>query len=424
MEFQRVKGMDEYYPDDYAVYKAIADTLEMNAVKFGFRQVSIPAIESIGLLTAKSGEEVKQQIFVLEKKGNEELGLRFDLTVPMTRMFVLKQREMAKPVKWFSIAPMWRYESPQKGRQREFTQLSVELFGSDKAEADAVCLNLLISCMESFGLTSKDITIKINNRKLLEGLLLEVVTENKMPAVVHVIDKVKKLSTLEFEQELEKAGVPGEKIDAVKKITQLQATGKPTDWLDSLQKSIKVNELAAHGIKELKDTLLLVNQDYITLDISIARGLAYYTGNVYECFDREAKYRSLAGGGRYDTLVELFGGEATAATGFAIGFATLSLLLADKGKLPTSVTGPDYYIAPIGEKMLSKAMEVASTLRKKYSVDIDLMRRGLTKQFDYANAIKAKNIVIVGEKDLAEGQVTVRELATGKEQKVPLNKLL
>lgn len=423
MEFQRVKGMDEYYPDDYAVYKAIADTLEMNAVKFGFRQVSMPAIESIGLLTAKSGEEVKQQIFVLEKKGNEEPGLRFDLTVPMTRMFVAKQREMAKPVKWFSIAPMWRYEAPQKGRQREFTQLSVELFGSDKAEADAACLNLLISCMESFGLTSKDITIKINNRKLLEGLLLEVVTENKIAAVVHVIDKVKKLSPLEFEQELEKAGVPGEKIDAVKKITQLQATGKPTDWLDSLQKSIKVNELAAHGIKELKETLSLVNQDYITLDISIARGLAYYTGNVYECFDREAKYRSLAGGGRYDNLVELFGGEATAATGFAIGFATLSLLLADKGKLPTPATGPDYYIAPIGEKMLGKAMEIATSLRKKYSVDIDLMRRGLTKQFDYANTIKAKKIVIVGEKDLAEGQVTVRELSTGKEQKIPLNKL-
>ena len=419
MQYQRIKGAEDFYPAELAVEKAIGDNLRAQSKRFGFQEVNMPAIETIKLLTAKSGEQVKEQIFVLEKRGAEELGLRFDLTVPITRMFVSKQKELQKPVKWFAVAPMWRYEAPQAGRLREFTQLSVECFGSDKPEADATCINIIIACMESFGLTSKDIKIKINNKKLLEGLLLELISKDKLEDVVRIIDKSAKISEIEFMQELKKIGVSEQKIEVIKKIIKIQG---PPSCLANIRE-LNPKELALQGLEELENTLKFVNKEYVVVDLSIARGLAYYTGNVYECFDREGKYRALAGGGRYDQLVELFGGEATPATGFAIGTATLTLLLKDKGLLPKTSISPDYYVAPVDEKVIPKAMEIASKLRQKFSVDIDLMRRKLAKQFEYANSVGAKKIVIVGEKDLAEGKVTVRELATGKEEKISVDKI-
>lgn len=416
--YQKIKGAEDNYPKEQAIQKAIAGKLSEQAQKYGFQEVSTPAIETIKLLTAKSGEEVKQQIFVLEKRGAEELGLRFDLTVPMTRMFVTKQKELPKPVKWYQTAPMWRYEAPQAGRLREFTQLSAELFGSDKPEADAQCINLIISCMESFGLNSKDVKIKINNRKILEGLLLEIIDKEKLTDVTRIIDKSNKISEIEFIQELKKIGIDAQKAEIIKKITKIQG---PPIVLNKINE-LKPNELAKKGLEELQKTLELVKKEYIVVDLSIARGLAYYTGNVYECFDVEGKYRALAGGGRYDELVQLFGGEPTPATGFAIGTATLTLLLTDKNLLPQIDYLLDYFVAPINEKVMQKAQEIAENLRQKYRVDIDLMQRKLTKQIEYAATV-ARKIIIVGEKDLAEAQVTIRDLNTGKEEKVSLNKL-
>jgi len=419
MTYQTVKGMEDFYAQEEAIQESIRKILAQTAQKYGFQQVTTPAMETIKLLTAKSGEEVRQQIFTLEQKGNEELGLRFDLTVPMTRMFVTKQRELQKPVKWYQIGPMWRYEAPQKGRLREFTQLSAELFGSDKPEADATCINMIISCMEAFGLTNKDIKIKINNRKLLEGLLQEITSKEKIDDVVRIIDKSKKISEIDFVQELKKLGLTEQKIEIVKKIIKIQGTPECLDQIKDLQP----NSWALEGLKELQETLQYVKKDYIIVDLSIARGLAYYTGNVYECFDREGKYRALAGGGRYNQLVELFGGETTPATGFAIGTATLTLILTDKKLLPKTTIGPEYYIAPVNQNVYQQAQEIAERLRLKTTVDIDLMQRKLAKQLEYADSIKAKKIMIIGEKDLTEKQVTIRELATGKEYKVFLNEL-
>jgi histidyl-tRNA synthetase len=421
MQFQRIKGAEDFYPPEQAIREAIYKKLDEQSRKFGFQRVDMPAIETVKLLTAKSGEEVKQQIFILEQRGSEELGLRFDLTVPMTRMFVAKQKELQKPVKWFSINKMWRYEAPQAGRQREFSQLSAELFGSDKPEADAQCINLIISCLNSLGLTDKDFSIRINNRKLLEGLLLEVISQEQLADVVRIVDKSPKIGEIEFAQELKKLGLDLQKIEVIKKITKCQG---PPSILATIKKELKPNALAMEGLTELENTLSFVDKKYIVVNLSIARGLAYYTGNVYECFDKEGKYRSLAGGGRYDQLVQLLGGEPTPATGFAIGMETLRLLLEDKGKLPKIDISPEYYVAPVNEEVLSKAVEIAQKLREKCTVDVDLMRRKLAKQFEYANSIGAKKIVIVGEKDLKEGRVTVRELATGKEEKVPVEKIL
>lgn len=420
MAFQRVKGTEDYYPDEQGRRLAIYTLLREQAAAYGFQPVDTPAIETIDLLTAKSGEEIKEQLFTIEKRSTEALALRFDLTVPLTRMFIQKQKELPKPVKWYALDRMWRYEAPQQGRQREFYQLSIELFGSENPEADATCINLMISCMQALGLTTEDIAIKLNNRKLLEGLLLEVCSREQLPTVVRIIDKAAKISEVQFTEELTGAGIDRQKIEVIKKITKCQGDAS---IIDAIKQELKPNALATEGIQELEAVLKLVNPDFIVVDLSIARGLEYYTGNVYECFDKQGKYRSLAGGGRYDQLVELLGGQATPATGFAIGLETLYLLLDDKNKLPDAKTGPEYYVAPVTEKVLPQALKISEKLRQKTTADIDLMRRGLSKQFDYANSIGAQKVVIVGEKDLAEQQVTIKDLATGKEEKRALDKI-
>jgi len=191
--YQNVKGTVDFYPEDKYIKEAVFTKLRDTAVRFNFNEIETPSFETLELLTAKSGEEIKTQIFTLEKRSTEQLGLRFDLTIPTTRLFIQKQKELPKPVKWFYIDRMWRYEKPQKGRLREFYQYGVEMYGSDKPEADAEVIALAIESLKNLGLTQKDIIVKINNRKLLEGLLLEIIPKEKMEAAKMLKTTVEKL---------------------------------------------------------------------------------------------------------------------------------------------------------------------------------------------------------------------------------------
>jgi histidyl-tRNA synthetase len=405
-------------PNLYTVVLVVKDsegqTIEVESTKFGFREIETPAIETTSLLCEKEGNEIKQQIFTLEKKGKEEFGLRFDMTVPSARMFIAKQKELAKPVKWFYITRMWRYEQPQKGRLREFYQFGIECFGSDKADADAEVIRVAIDALLAFGLKKGDFFVRVNNRNLLQGLIEKLGVGN-INEVITIIDKVSKLSENEFIAELEKAKLTQKQITEIDKIIK-------TKDLKSLK---NLNEAAQQGLKQLQEVIGLLEdrKDFIRIDLSTARGLAYYTGTVFEIFDKDMKYRAICGGGRYDNMISQFGGEKTPATGFGMGFATLQLLLEEKMLLPSSDLGVDYYIAPVNPAVKEKAIEIATKLRGTYSVEVDLMERNLKNQFDYANRINAKKIVIVGEKDLKEGKVTVREMGSGKEEKVNLSDL-
>lgn len=422
--FQRVKGAEDLYPDEMCQQVWIAEQLRAATRRAGFLEVDCPAIETIKCLAAKSGEEIRKQIFVFEKKGAEELGLRFDLTVPLTRMFVAKQKQLPLPIKWFAINKMWRYEAPQKGRLREFSQLSVELFGSQKAEADAEVLNLLISCLEALGLTAKDVEIRLNNRKLLEGLLAEIVGEKRVPEVARVVDKRKKVSEQQFIRELLELGLDQVKATRVAHVTQF--TGSPAKVFAELRKHVPdPSPMAKEGLEELKAIIPLVPKEWITIDLSTARGLVYYTGTVFEAFAKGTELRSLAGGGRYDKLVETLGGPPCPAAGFAPGFVPLTIFLQEKGLFPKPQLGPEYFIAVVSPELSDKGFEIARKLRKKAGavVDIDLMQRKLGKQLDYASSIGAKKVVIVGPKDLKENKVTVRDLKSGKEKKVKLSDL-
>jgi len=415
MKYQAPKGMEDYYPEKEAVKNKIFQVFRDVAVRYGFKEVSTPAMESFKLLSAKSGEEIKQQIFMIDKRGSENMGLRFDLTVPITRLFVTKQKELTKPVKWFSIGKMWRYEAPQKGRLREFSQLSVEMFGSDKPEADAELLNMIIDIMKGLGLTDKDFFIKINNRKLLEGILLTAIKKDQLEAVTRIIDKQKKLTDTEFEQELLDLGLDNFKIERIRHA--IQFNGKPSKVLKEINEHFAdVPDETKQGIKEMENICKLIDEKYVVLDLSVARGLAYYTGTVFEVFDKQEKFRSMAGGGRYDNMVKLFGGEDCPATGFAIGEAVTTLVLKDCNKLPKPDLGPDYFISIVSEDVKEDAIKLAQKLRKKYKVDIDLMGRKVKKQFEYANSIDAKKIIVIGPDEVKAKEYKVRDLKTGKEE--------
>jgi histidyl-tRNA synthetase len=404
-QFQNPKGTVDYYPEEMETKNLIFDSLRKTAKKFGFKEVEAPAFEAMDILAAKSGEEVKNQIFVLEKKGDEQFGLRFDLTVPITRMFVQKQKQIPKPVKWFGLSRMWRYEKPQAGRLREFYQMSVEMFGSDKPEADAEVINLAINFLIGLGLTKDDFYVRLNNRKLLQGILEDYVDSSNINNVIALVDKKDKISPEEFDKGLEEFGVKNsEKLKDILEIddvSKINAKG--------------LNENAKKGLEELKEITKFLDKSFIKIDLKVARGLAYYTGTVFEIFDKKGKFRAIAGGGRYDEMVKLFGGEDCPATGFGMGYSTLSLLLKEKGLLPEPKEAVDYFIGIVDDASREKAFEVVSKLRKKYNVDVDLTRRNLGNQFKYADSVKAKNVIVIGPEEIKSGKVKVKNMKTGKQ---------
>jgi len=413
MKSQKPKGTVDQYPTECALRLKIFDIFRLTAAKFNFQEVESPAFEELNLLTEKEGEETKKQIFTLEQRGEEKFGLRFDLTVPLARMFLQKQKELPKPVKWSYCTRMWRYERPQKGRLREFYQMGVEILGSKNPEADAEMINLAIQTLYNLGLTTKEFIVNINNRKLLEGILQDRVSKEFLQECIRIIDKREKIDQKEFEDLLKEIKVKDAKeIIKILDLRKIEDIGK-----------LKLNPLAQEGLEELKAIYELVDQDVVQINLSTARGLAYYTGTVFEIFDINNKYRSMCGGGRYDKMVELFGGEPTPATGFGMGLSTLTLVLKDFNKLPKTKEPGEYYIAPVDEKLRPKAIEIARKLRKKTSVEVDLMRRSLSKQLQYAAKNNFQKLIIVGDKDLKNKQVTVKDLKTGDEEKVFIENL-
>lgn len=415
MKYQNPKGTTDFFPEERAVQKKIFDTMSDVVLRYGFKEVEPPMLESMSLLEAKQGEEIRKQIFTLEKKSDEQLALRAEFTPSFARMFIDKQKVIQKPVKWFAVNRVWRYEKPQAGRLREFFQFNVECFGTDKPEADAEMIYLIIDLFKSLGLTDKDFFIRINNRKLLQGLLIDIAGESKLLDVMRIIDKRDKINEEDFGKELESIGL---EEDQVMKINKLM----DTDFED-LECG---NEEAKKGYEEMKSILSLLGErkKFVKVDLSTARGLAYYTGTVFEVFDTKKKFRALAGGGRYDKMVELFGGEPAPAIGFAIGYSTLSLILEDKKLVPEVDMSPDYFIASVDDEMRIKSFDLAKKIRKTGKiVEVDLMGRKLAKQFQYADAIKAKKVVILGPDEYSKGKAKVKDMAEGKEKEVDLEKL-
>ncbi|WP_224333719.1 histidine--tRNA ligase [Haloprofundus halobius] len=415
--YDRLKGFRDFYPDEMAPRREVIDTMEDAAERYGFREVGTPALERTQMYVDKSGEEIVDELYAFTDKGGRDVALTPELTPTVARMVVAKQQELSKPIKWFSTRPFWRYEQVQQGRFREFYQTNVDIFGSSEPEADAEILAFAADALTDLGLTGDDFEFRVSHRDILGGLLRAFRSDVDTRAAVRAVDKRAKVDETEYLGLLTDAGLPW---DEAEQFDRLVAGGDLDEIAEFGGDDV---EAAVENLREvLAATEDFGARDYCTLSLTTARGLDYYTGVVFECFDSTGEVgRSVFGGGRYDDLIESFGGQPTPAVGVAPGHAPLNLLLQRADVWPEGAASTDYYVLSVGDTR-SVASRVARDLRAAgNTVETDVSGRSFGAQMGYADSIGAETVVIVGEQDLENDEVTVKDMESGEQTTAPVD---
>ncbi|MEM5836280.1 MAG: histidine--tRNA ligase [Candidatus Aenigmatarchaeota archaeon] len=432
MKFQPPKGMRDFGTEEMIIREYVIQTIKKIFEAYGFETIETPALEELELLTAKSGEDVAKQIFRIESEKEKKLGLRFDLTVPLAR-FLANNPQLPKPFKRYAIAPVWRYEEPQAGRLRQFYQADVDICGSSSMEADVECIACAVDCLKALGF--KDLKVRVNNRKLLEAFV-EILKE-KIPEEVKIefgsleifraIDKLGKIGKDGVKEELKKIGMPEKQIEELLKIISIE--GKYEEVLKEGEKLLKNNSKGKEGIEELKQiyefSKIYGIAELLVLDFSLARGLDYYTGPIFEIEVKKEKIGSLAGGGRYDKLIELYGGKPTPATGISLGIERIMEILKKEKKIKLQKTRVKVFVANVEESVKKEAIEIANKLRKEgIPTQVDLMKRNLTKQLEYADALGIPFVVIVGKKEVEKKKFKVKDMEKKIEKELGVEEII
>ncbi|NKE37622.1 histidine--tRNA ligase [Natronococcus sp. JC468] len=408
--YDGIKGFRDFYPGEMAARRATTDTIEDAARRYGFREIGTPALERAAMWTDKSGDEIVEELYAFEDQGGRHVALTPELTPTVARMVVAKQQELSKPIKWFSTRPFWRYEQVQQGRQREFYQTNVDIFGSSEPEADAEILAWAADALTDLGLTEEHFEFRISHRDILGGVLESYEADVETTEAIRAVDKSGKISTAEYHDLLAEAGLT---YDQAAEFDDLIAGGD----LEAVE-SFADTERVTAAVENLRNVLAAAEdfgaREHCTISLETARGLDYYTGVVFECFDSTGEVsRSIFGGGRYDNLIESFGGQPTPAVGVAPGHATLSLLCQRAGVWPEEAVTTDYYVLQVGDTR-AEAARITRELRERgHVVETDVAGRSFGAQLDYADSINAETVVIVGEQDLANDEVTIKDMETG-----------
>lgn len=408
---QRPRGTRDFGPDEMEKRRRLEATMRHEAALFGFREISTPIFEHTELFTLRSGPNVVEEIYAFQDKGGREISLRPELTAPAMRFFVNDMSNSARPLKMFYFGQCFRYERPQSGRFREFFQFGAELIGNPGPESDAEVIALAASIMRRIGL--KQYTIRIGHIGVLRSMLAEAGVGSE--AAPLILQKLDKKEYDEARQRMQEAGMDDAKIESVVDITN---TVGPVEVLD------KVSGEAREHLMGVFNVLQAYGFDNIQVDLGVVRGLDYYTGMVFE-MDAPVlgAEKQICGGGSY-SLTELFGGEKTFSTGFGIGFDR-TLLALEKEGLEAPPHGVDVYVLPVGEPARAEAHRIAAELRQAgLSTDIDLMGRSLSKSMKHANTINARRTVIVGEKEMSQGAVALRDMITGEQTMVKRDELV
>ena len=418
--YDRLKGFRDFYPDEMGPRRAIIDDLEATARRYGFREIGTPAMERTQMYVDKSGEGIVEELYAFEDQGGRDVALTPELTPTVARMVVAKQQELSKPIKWFSTRPFWRYEEPQQGRFREFYQTNVDIFGSSDPAADAEVLAFAADGLTNIGLTGEDFEFRVSHRDILGGLLEAFDADVDTREAIRAVDKSEKIETAEYHDLLVEAGLT---YDQAAEFDDLLAVGE--DELDDLVAFAGTDRVedAVTNLQAVLDAAADFGaREYCTLSLETARGLDYYTGVVFECFDATGEVgRSVFGGGRYDDLIESFGGQPTPAVGVAPGLAPLSLLCQRAGVWPDDEFGADYYVLQVGDTR-DVAARITRALRERGHVtETDVSGRSFGAQLDYADGIGAETVVIVGEQDLANDEVTLKDMTSGDQTQVPVD---
>ncbi len=403
-----VKGMRDFLQNKAAKKKYLENLCKDSFEKYGFQPMETPIVEELDLLVKKgsAGEEIEKEIYSFKDKAERKLGLRFDLTVPLARI-VATNLQLKMPFKRYQIGRVYRYDRPQAKRYREFTQADVDIIGVKSVLADFECVALAVEIMKKL---ETEFFISLNSRKLLEELAkLSGVKENQIVDCFRILDKLDKIGLDRVKKELKQKHINSEILKLVKETN-----------LDKIETKLKQKNLSLEGLNELKELMDLLKEnsldDFVKIDLSLARGLAYYTGIVFEV--KLKKGPSVAAGGRYDNLIESFGGKPTAAVGISFGIDRLLDSVEEKIDLKNSV---QFFVISVGNTQ-KESLKIAQMLREKGAkVEIDLLQRGLSKNLDYADKKGIPFALILGEKELKQKKVLMKNLESGEENLVNLN---
>lgn len=406
------KGTRDFYPEDMAIREAMFSSWRATCARYGFEQFDGPMFEHLELYTQKSGDEVEKQLYVFEDKGKRMMALRPEITPSLARMVAAKGNTLKRPVRWYSIPRLFRYEKMQKGRLREFFQLNMDILGAADVSADAELIAASVDMMRELGFTAEEFTVHVSSRSLLEELFLaKGVPAQKLPALYAVLDKHNKIPKEDFDAMLAAAVSPAvnpaviSDALAVPSIAELKKVCGPLSSIAQLEQLFSY--LECYGLN-----------DYTAFDIGIVRGLAYYTGIVFELFDKKRSFRAVAGGGRYDRLVKLYGGPDTPAVGFAAGDVVLGEMLAEK-KFSATVPRSNVFIVSFDELDLQSAIKTAKIIRDAgISCEFSLKKIGVGKQMEQANAARSSCVVFIGGEEEKQGSVKVRNMKSGEESLV------
>jgi len=417
METSPVRGMRDFLPEEAKFRDEVIQKIKDCFERFGFMPLETPAIERWEILAAKKagGSEILKETYSFKDKGGRKVGLRYDLTVPLARV-IANNPNLPLPFKRYQIQPVWRYGDVARGRLRQFLQCDVDIVGSESMLADAEVISCASFTLKEIGI--KDFLIRINNRKILSSLVRRAgIRKEKVLDVLRTVDKLDKIGEEGVREELEKK--IGKKADDVMEIVSY----KGKEVLEEIGKKLEGWKEGIVGIEELEKLgsyLEMMGVKNFVFDMSLARGLDYYTGPIFEIEVGE-KIGSIAGGGRYDELIGIFSGRNLPATGISLGIERIVEILKPKVKLKKSVV--KVYVAYIGN-VLDYVLKVVMLLRETgMKCDFDVKGRSLSKQLEYASKMEIPFVVIIGEKEKNEECVKIRDMATGREEMVKFSEL-
>jgi histidyl-tRNA synthetase len=423
--FQPPRGTRDFLPEEMLRRNWVLDRIRDVFDAYGYEPLGTPAFESWDMLKTKSGEDVINQIYYFKDKSDRELGLRFEWTASLGRV-VSSHRELRMPFKRYAIGPTWRYERPSEKRFREFWQADVDIVGVADSIADTEVLSVAVDCLRNVGF--EGFLIRLNDRRILQAFIeLIGMPEDRVFDIFRAVDKLDKIGTDGVMEELARAGASPESSSRLLEL--MNSKGEAEAILEGTReilRDIPVGIKGCDALSAMADYAMTFGiEQFVVVDLSLARGLDYYTGPVFEIYARGfEEWGSIAGGGRYDELIELLGGEPTPATGISLGIERIVPLLETKGAFTSLKLGPKIYVASASEAVRRKSIEVAQMLRRSgVATDLDLLGRSLTRQLDYANRKGFRKAIIVGEKELSEESVVLRDMEDSKQRTVGIEEL-
>jgi len=413
---QGVRGTRDFYPEDMRLRNWLFDNFTIASLSHGFEEYDAPVLEYEELYTRKQGEEITKQLYNFQDKGDRNVSLRPEMTPSLARMVMARAGSLPMPIKWFSIPQCWRYERTQRGRGREHYQWNVDIWGTTEISADAELISVLVTFFEEVGLTSGDIVIKISSRKVLEEVLGNLdVKGDQFSQTCVIVDKMDKLPSEIIEEQLSELGHSSEVVSIIQSVLGIKD-------MESLKKSLEDKSAAVSELNALFDLIDSYGMsEWVEFDASIVRGLAYYTGSVFEAHEREGKFRAICGGGRYDNLLSTLGGKDLPATGFGFGDMVIMELLYEKGLIPELISGVDDIVLPLNQDLREIAVKVAASLRSSdRTVDLVLEDKKIKWAFKHAERTGARRLVLLAPDEWSRKMIKVKDLETGEETEVSM----